>query len=67
LELLLGILKDAGAPVAAIIVQAILTWQRVRELGKRMDRVETSLYGGDDGEGLVYRVKLMQHDMEGDR
>lgn len=66
MEVLYGAIKDIGAPVAAVLVQAILTWYKVRDLGRRMEKLEATVYG--NGDGLASRVRVLEHDHErGDR
>ena len=62
-------LQSLGAPLAAVIGQAILTWYRVREQGKRVDEHEKRLddmehfiYGGREGIGLAARVTNLEEE-----
>ena len=57
---LLASFKDIGVPVAAVVAQAVLTWAKVRDQGKKIERMEETMYG--NGDGLVSRVKILEHD-----
>ena len=61
---LFDILKNAGAPLAAIVVQAVLTWYKVKDHSLRITRLEGSIYGDDHKDGLAARLRILEHDAD---
>jgi hypothetical protein len=54
-------LREIGVPIAAIIVQSVITWYKVQEHENRISKMETTLRGDNGGsDGVLTRLRLLE-------
>ena len=53
--------REIGIPIAAIVVQSVITWYKVREHEARIAKIEITLRGDNGGsDGVLTRLRLVE-------